>query len=465
MSRTHRTLMAFIVVLTIALSFQAGRRFQQASAMQVSPSPQASMVTGLAVPRAEPKDNLRRQSAVSEHDLIEDVWRTVTAHYVERLDSRSAETKLAYGAARGLLAALGDPYTRFMEPDEYDDFQRETEGHFDGIGATITMLKVPVEPDQAKRLAGVTCPLCGGHFFPENWRVAVQSPLPGSPAAKAGLRPHDFILAIDGMPTEGMDLNSAVKLIRGPAGKSVRLKIGRQGLDGPIEKTIIRGVITVPNVEVKAPRARGDIGVITIRTFNEQAADAVTAGLEQMKKDKASALVIDLRNCTGGLLRSALDIAREFIPTGPILQVQERGQPRRPEPPNPKKPGEAPNLPIAVLVNGGTASAAEILAGAIQDDKKGFLVGERTFGKGLVQTVVPMRDGSAVVVTTAKYFTPSGRDINRSAKHPGGIVPDEVVPFPKDLVMEDVRLTDRDPQYARAVKSLRSKITLRAAAK
>jgi len=465
MSKTRRTLIALVVVLTIALSFQAGRRFQLASAMQASLSPGARVVTGLTLPHVRTASTPAHRTVVSEYQVLEDVWRTVTAHYVERLDSQASETKLAYGAARGLLAALGDPYTRFMDPDEYNEFQKETEGHFDGIGATITMLKVPAESDQAKRLRGTTCPLCGGHFFPDSWRVGVQAPLADSPAAKAGIRPHDLILAIDGMPTEGMDLTSAVKLIRGPAGKAVRLKIGRQGLSGPIEKMVVRAVITVPNVEVKVPRAPAGIGVITIRTFNEQAADGVAAGLQRMRKAKAGALVLDLRNCTGGLLKSAIDISRQFVPTGPILQVQERGQPRRAEPPDPKKPGDAPNLPIAVLVNGGTASAAEILAGAIQDEKKGFLVGERTFGKGLVQTVIPMRDGSAVAVTTARYFTPSGRDINRSASHAGGIVPDEIVPIPKNLVLEDVRLTDRDPQYARAVKDLQARIAVRAAAK
>jgi len=464
--RTRTRLLFGLVAAVLALSsFNLGIRYQQAVAMRGGPARGASLITGLTLPRLAGSSAARNAADVSESQVFDEVWGAVKKQYVEDLDSREAERKLAYGAARGLLASLEDPYTRFLDPQEYDEFQKETEGHFNGIGATITMLRVPMEPEESKRFAGTICPVCGSHFTPEMWRVGIQAPLLGSPAAKAGLRPGDFILAVDGVSTEGVDLYAAVKMIRGPAGKTVHLKIGRHGGAGPMDISIVRAVITAPNVEAKIPERPAGVGVVAIRTFNETSADAVASALERIRKAKARALVLDLRNCAGGLLKSAIEVARQFVPTGPVLQVQERNEPRKPQPANPRRPGPGFDLPIAVLVNGGTASAAEILAGAIQDEKKGILVGERTFGKGLVQTVIPLSDGSAVAITTAKYFTPRGRDINRTAKHEGGIVPDQMVTVPKDVLLENVRLTDRDPQYARALQLLTSKGEAHAAAR
>jgi len=465
MSRRLRSAVVLVFALSIAFSFLSGQQFERVRAEQGKIASLGQVISATQPAASQAEDEAAAQD-VSAAELFQEVFGALRSQFVEKIDGPSWERKLGYGAVRGMLAGLADPYTRFMEPEEHQAFQRENEGHFDGIGATITMMQVPATESEKKLSHTIQCSYCGSFLDPDikHERVAIQAPLPNSPAAKADVRPRDLILAIDGKPTQGMDLGTAVRLIRGKAGTKVALSIGREGAAKPIEKTILRGVIDVPAVETKLPERPGGVGSLTINTFNERTLEMTLEGLKRLRAANAAALVLDLRDCPGGLFSSALQVGRLFVGDGPIVYVQERGRERRPQPSNSSKRGAAFRGPLAVLVNGGTASAAEILAGAVQDYGLGSVIGETTWGKGVVQTVLPLQDGSALVVTTAKYFTPKGRDINKTSDGKGGIVPDQVVKVPKDTVLTYVRLTDQDPQYAEALKILRRKVAAQQAA-
>jgi carboxyl-terminal processing protease len=462
MNKRLKSAAAVLFALLLAFSFMAGQQFEKVRAAQQGSTAGLAQVLSAVQPVLPSSDGKPAASAVPATDLFQEVLNLLRAQYVERVDGPSWERKLGYGAVRGMLATLADPYTRFMEPEEHQAFQKENEGHFDGIGATITMVPVPPAEGDETLTAMVRCPYCGSFVDAgKHQRVGIQAPLPNSPAARAGLRPHDLILSIDGESTQGMDLAAAVKLIRGKAGTKVKLLIGREGASSPLEKLITRGVIEVPAVEAKVPKHPGEVASLAINTFNERTAEMAEDAIKRFNEAKAGGLVIDLRDCPGGLFSSALQMARMFVPKGPVVYVQERGRERRPQPSDGGTKGPAFKGPLAVLVNAGSASASEILAGAIQDYRVGTIVGEPTWGKGVVQTVLPLVDGSAVVVTTAKYFTPKGRDINKTSEGKGGIIPDKLVKLPKDFQLNDVRLTDKDPQYAEAVKILQRKVAAR----
>ncbi len=303
--------------------------------------------------------------------------------------------KLIYGAIQGMLSNL-DPHSSFLRPEDYKELQIETKGSFTGIGIEITL---------------------------RDGILTIVAPIEGTPAWRAGLKPGDKIIKINGKPTKGMSLIEAVRLLRGPKGTKVTISILRKGWTELKDITIVRDVIPIKSVHYFT--IEPGYGYIRITNFQEKTYREVIQALNKLERenDPMKGLIIDLRNNPGGLLESAVRVADEFLDHGLIVYTEGRLKPqnlRFEATPNTRKHP----YPIAVLVNEGSASASEIVAGALQDHKRAIIVGTRTFGKGSVQTIIPLPDGSAVRLTTAEYFTPNGRSIQAK-----GIKPDVVVPL------------------------------------
>ena len=317
----------------------------------------------------------------------------------ERCGSSSDTDRLFFGAASGMLEALGDPYTRFMEPRAYKEFKQDAQGFFFGIGIFIDLK--------------------------DNHLIVVQ-PIPGTPAARAGLRAGDQIRQIDGASTDGMALQEAVFRIRGPRGTTVRLTIERAGRRSEVgivrDRIEIRAAEGLDNLDAGAREElrESHIGYVRLVTFSDNSVRAFDRLVADVQRAGGRALVLDLRNNGGGLLDVSLEIANRFIPAGrPLVHTVNRTDRRQTE-----RATARPKItiPVVVLVNEFSASASEILAGALQDSSAATLVGTKTFGKGVIQTVIELPLGSGAAITTAKYLTPNGRDI-----HKKGLLPDTVV--------------------------------------
>lgn len=320
-------------------------------------------------------------------DMVDENW--VTA-----LD-KEKQQEMVYGSVRGMLKSLGDQYTRFMDPTAFKNMSIETKGELGGIGIQIGI---------------------------RNQQLTVIAPIEDTPASKAGLKSGDIIIKINGTSTEDMALDDAVSRIRGDKGTKVTLTLWRPGFDMKNGKDfeLVRDKIHLKNVSV-SKMLNDDVAYIKFDSFAQTTAKSVREQLLEFKNNKhAKGLILDLRDNPGGLLDAAVDTANLFIDEGPIVHRVGRNKPNETyyaEPGN-----KVWGLPTVVLVNGGSASASEILSGAMQDDGVATLVGEKTFGKGLVQTVYPLADNSAVLITTDKYLTAKKRDINKL-----GIMPDIVV--------------------------------------
>jgi carboxyl-terminal processing protease len=307
-----------------------------------------------------------------------------------------SDTQLVQGAIRGMVQSLGDPYSTYFTPEEYAEWQQSLAGEYSGVGIEITI---------------------------RNGWITVVTPLPGTPAEAAGIRPGDVILEVNGESTEGWTLEQASMHIRGPEGTSVTLKIRHP--DGKVETlTIVRAKIKVEAVRSQY-LSDEKVGYVRILRFDEETPALVGRALFSFPLNELRGVVLDLRNNPGGLLSSAVEVASFFIDRGPI--VRTRG-PSFGERIYNSRGNSFPNVPVAVLVNEGTASGAEIVAGAIQDYGVGVLVGRKTFGKGLIQEIVlQMPDGGVVKLTTGEYLTPKGREVQDV-----GLTPDIPVPEGKD---------------------------------
>jgi carboxyl-terminal processing protease len=339
-----------------------------------------------------------------------------------------SDNQLTYTAINGMLRTLDDPYTRFLDPEAFRSMSEENHGEFVGIGAQL---------DNRATRDGYT---------------RILRPLPNTPADRAGIKPFDAILKVNGTTTQNKEVESVVKMIRGPANTPVKLTIRRKGQDDkPFEVTIIRKPVQyeIVDAEMKA----GDIGYISLQQFNEICDEKVDQAMTRLEQQGAKALILDLRSNPGGMLTSAQEIASRFVPTGkPVVHIVERGG-RRNSLPSLESKHNHRQLPLVVLVNRMSASASEIVSGAVKDYKAGTIMGTRTFGKGLVQTVVQLSDGSAVAITTAKYLTPSGTDINASSDRPGGIAPDVEIG-----VKEEDMTSDNDVQLKKAIEYLKQQL-------
>ncbi len=314
-----------------------------------------------------------------EFALLGTVKRYVQTEFVNK---NVEDTKMEYGAIKGLLGSLGDPYTRFVEPKNFDEMKVRMKGEFFGIGIHIGM---------------------------KQDHLTVIAPIAGTPADKAGLKAMDAILKIDGKSTDGLSLEEAVTLIRGPQGSQVVLTLFRKGNKAPIDVPIKRDKIEIKAVD-KVEVFRGNLGYIRLNTFESQkATDEVRDALDQLSQKQVQGLVLDLRNNGGGLLRNAIQITGLFISKGDVVHTVNRDGKRETESVN----GRAVfTQPMVILINEGSASASEILAGAVKDNHRGKIVGMHSFGKASVQRVINLPDKSAVLLTISKYLTPNGTDIS-----------------------------------------------------
>ncbi|BAY62727.1 carboxyl-terminal protease [Calothrix brevissima NIES-22] len=381
----------------------------------------------------------------SPKELIDEVWQVVQRQYVdatfnqvdwqavrkEYLNKNYSSKKEAYKSIREMLKKLDDPYTRFMDPEEFKNMQVDTSGELTGIGITIS------QDEKTKQLV-------------------VIAPIEDTPAFKAGILAKDEILQIDGKSTKGMDTNQAVSLIRGEAGTKVKLTIRRSGQTKDFE--IQRARIEIHPVKFSEKQTpSGNVGYIRLNQFSANAGKEMQNAIKSLESKQVVGYILDLRGNPGGLLFSSVEIARMWLDKGTIVSTIDRQGEQEREVAN----GRAlTNKPLVILVDKGSASASEILSGALQDNKRATLVGTQTFGKGLVQSVRPLEDGSGLAVTIAKYHTPSGKDIN---KH--GIDPDVKVEL-SDAQRQELWLNERaklatpdDPQFAKAVEVLGKQIT------
>jgi carboxyl-terminal processing protease len=324
-------------------------------------------------------------------NLFGDVLERIRRDYVEPVE----EKQLIENAINGMLTAL-DPHSSYMNPKSYKDMQVQTKGEFGGLGIEVTM---------------------------ENGVIKVVSPIDDTPASRAGIQPGDLIFALDGEPVQGLTLQEAVEKMRGKVGTPIKVSI-RRGTKDPFDVSLTRETIKVKPVKFRLEG--GDIGYIRVTSFTEQTTPGVLDAVEKLKKEAGNKLkgyIIDLRNNPGGLLDQAIAMSDAFLDKGEIVSVKARknDEVQRWN----AKPGDvAGGLPIVILMNGGSASASEIVAGALQDHRRAIVLGTRSFGKGSVQTIMQVTGGGAIRLTTALYFTPSGRSIQKE-----GIKPDiEVEP-------------------------------------
>ena len=341
-----------------------------------------SLLLGSAA-RAAASDTYR------ELNLFGDVFERVRADYVEKPD----DFKLVESAINGMLAGL-DPHSSYMDPKSFRDMQVQTRGEFGGLGIEVTM---------------------------EDGLVKVVAPIDDTPAAKAGVMANDIITQLDDEAVQGLTLNQAVDKMRGPVNTKIKLTIMRKGSDKPIDVTIMRDIIRVKSV--RSHSEGEDVGYIRITQFNEQTTDGLKQAINdlngQLGADKIKGYVVDLRNNPGGLLDQAISVSDTFLDKGEIVSTRGRN-PEETQRFNARPGDMTKGKPVILLINGGSASASEIVAGALQDHKRATLVGTRSFGKGSVQTIIPLGAGNgALRLTTARYFTPSGRSIQAK-----GITPD-----------------------------------------
>ncbi len=356
-----------------------------------------------------------------DFDLFWDAWRVIQSRYVDR---PIGETKLLYGSIAGMVASLGDPFSVFLEPQTTKNFTEELTGKIEGIGAEIGI---------------------------RDGRLTIVSPLSESPAERAGLKPGDKVWAIDGYSTDSITLDDAVSRIRGPKGSTVVLTITHNGDTEKRDIPIVRDTIRIVSAEWKiidremyGIPEESKIGYIKISHFNADTGARVRAIVQKALLAQPDGIIVDLRNNPGGFLDQAVEIAGTWIPSGGVV-VQEKqadGSIISNLSPGPASLGD---IPVVVLINRGSASGSEILAGALQDNGKAVIVGETSFGKGSVQQIEQLRDGSSIKITVARWLTPDGNQIDQQ-----GIAPDKEVPFDQEQYDE----TGIDSQIMAAVDVL-----------
>ncbi len=337
----------------------------------------------------------RRTSVYEQLDLFGDIFERIRAQYVEDVD----EAELIEAAINGMLTSL-DPHSSYLSPKDANKMRVQTRGSFGGLGIEVTQ---------------------------EEGFVKVVSPIDDTPADAAGMEAGDFITHVDGESVLGLTLDQAVEMMRGPVGSEIIITVVREGENEPFDVSIIRDTIKLTAVRT---RAEGNTVVLRVTTFNDQTYPNLESGLAEAVEeiggmDKVNGVVLDLRNNPGGLLTQAIKVSDAFLDAGEIVSTRGR-DPQDGERYNANEGDLAMGKPVVVLINGGSASASEIVAGALQDHRRAIIVGTKSFGKGSVQTVMPLRGDGAMRLTTARYYTPSGRSIQAL-----GVSPDIVVEQPR----------------------------------
>jgi carboxyl-terminal processing protease len=348
----------------------------------------------------------------NREELMAPFWEAWQILHDEYVDQPLDDVKLVQGAIRGMVDSLGDPHSSYMDPDEYLQASLPLEGEYEGIGAWVD---------------------ADGDF------LTIISAMPGSPAELGGLLPGDQVIGVDGQDVTGMDGNLVIRMVLGPAGTPVRLTLRREGVVDPIEVELIRERIDITSVE--AELLEGKIGYVRLLSFGALTADDLDRELRQLLREDPQGLILDLRGNGGGFLNTAVEVASQFLTDGTVL-IERFGDGRETVY-DVEAGGRATDIPLVVLIDGGTASASEIVAGAIQDHERGLLVGETSFGKGSVQNWITLNnDQGAVRVTVARWYTPDGRQI-----HDIGLAPDFAVAAGED--------GQTDPQLDKALELLR----------
>lgn len=393
---------AFIIGLIVGNYFLDGRGKQAIKSTPLAYSQEAKE----AALGANPSDPI-------DFDLYWEVWDKIKANYVDT--NKLSDKDLFYGSLRGLAEATGDPYTVFMDPEEAKEFEDDLAGTFEGIGAEIGL---------------------------RNDIPTVIAPLDGMPAQKAGLRAGDKVYAVDEKPTLGLNLNEVIKMIRGPKDTKVKLTIIR-GEEKPTDIEITRSLIVTKSVKTEL-RPDG-IYILRVTNFNNDTEELFNVAVNDISAKKPKGIVLDLRNNPGGYLETAVTLASAWVEDGPVVAEQFNGN-RRNEYPA-RGSAKLKDIPTVVLVNGGSASASEILAGALRDYKEATIVGEKTYGKGSVQSLNDLSEGASLKVTVAKWLTPAGDYINEK-----GLEPEIKV----EMTIDDLD-HDRDPQLDKAVEIIKGK--------
>jgi len=346
----------------------------------------ALLITGCVVSPPPAQAQSTSGDTIRQLKLFGDVFERVRNEYVEDV----SEEELVEAAINGMLTAL-DPHSGYLDPDRYRDMQVQTRGEFGGLGIEVTM---------------------------ENGLVKVVSPIDDTPAYRAGIEAGDMITHIDGEPVMGLTLGEAVERMRGPVDSEIELRVMRESLEEPIEISLARAIIKISPVRA---RAEGDIGYIRLTTFNEQTNAVMREEVAKLRDelgDQFRGLVLDMRNNPGGLLDQAVAVADAFLEQGEIVSTRGR-RAQSVQRFNARSGDIIDGMPMVILINGGSASASEIVAGALQDHRRGIVMGTPSFGKGSVQTIMPISGQGAIRLTTARYYTPAGTSIQAK-----GITPD-----------------------------------------
>ncbi|MGB5559586.1 MAG: S41 family peptidase [Paracoccaceae bacterium] len=368
------------------------------------------------------QESQKSSSVYEQLDLFGDIFERIRAQYVEEVDSQ----KLIEAAINGMLTSL-DPHSSYLAPDDAADMREQTRGEFGGLGIEVTQ--------------------------EEGW-VKVVTPMDGTPAFDAGIESGDFITHVDGESLLGLTLNQAVEMMKGPVGSEIIVTVVREGVDEPFDVSIIRDTIKLTAVRA---RAEGHAVVMRVSTFNDQTYPNLEEGLKKSVEelggmDKVDGFVLDLRNNPGGLLTQAIKVSDAFLEKGEIVSTRGRNV-QDSERYNAVAGDLADGKPVVVLINGGSASASEIVAGALQDHRRAIVVGTKSFGKGSVQTVMPLRSNGAMRLTTARYYTPSGRSIQAL-----GVSPDIVVQQPPRKPVTEEEAPASNSRFSRSEADLRGSL-------
>ena len=367
------------------------------------------------------QENSQKANIYQQLDLFGDIFERIRGQYVEEVDAAD----LIEAAIDGMLSSL-DPHSSYLSPEDAADMRVQTRGEFGGLGIEVTQ---------------------------EEGFVKVVSPIDDTPADEAGIEAGDFITHVDGDSVLGLSLDEAVGMMRGVVGSEIVITVVREREDQPVDATIIRDTIKLTAVRT---RVEGESVVLRVTTFNDQTYSNLEAGIEKQIEaaggiDLVNGFILDLRNNPGGLLTQAIRVSDAFLDKGEIVSTRGR-DPENGDRHNATVGDLAQQKPLVVLINGGSASASEIVAGALQDHRRAIVVGTKSFGKGSVQTVMPMRGSGAMKLTTARYYTPSGRSIQAL-----GISPDIIVEQPRRVAEDDEEATDT-PRRSRSEADLRGSL-------
>lgn len=391
-----------VVLIAFLLGWQLGHKDLQIKWVSFKPT--------VTITSKEPPQDIK-----VDFKLFWDTWDLLSRSYIDKkaLDPQ----KMFYGAISGMVSALGDPYTVFLSPSQQKVSKEELNGSFEGVGIQLG--------------------------FNKDKRLVVVAPLTKTPAERAGIKPEDLILKIDDKDTTNMTLPEAVELIRGPKGTQVVLTILREGMDEPKSYSLIRETILVKSVEVSFKKTMGgkNVAVIKLSRFGERTEKEWESVVSEILSERTDGLVLDVRNNPGGFLEGAVFIASEFLSSGDVV-LQENNQGIR-IPFKVSRNGKLTKLPLVVLINKGSASASEIVAGALKDRKRAKLVGQNSFGKGTIQEAQDLAGGTGIHITVAKWLTPEGRWVNDSE----GLEPDV-------KIEEDKEDSTKDPQLDKALELL-----------